>query len=328
MSKIILGIHGLGNKPAKQVLESWWKQSLREGFRLINSPNVFFNFELVYWADIMHPEPQDINISDPGHPLYLEEYYYPARKIKVNEPGTLRKKIHGYIDKQIDKLFLNDDMTLNFSSISDKIIHHYFRDLEAYYSDSPEQEKSGNRSFRDQVRERLATVLRKYEKDEILLLSHSMGSIIAYDVLTHLTPDINIQTFITVGSPLGMPIIVGRIFAEQKKKMIKVAKVRTPDSVRKNWFNFADWEDRIAIDAILKDDFDENIHHVRAVDISVHNDYENRGVRNAHKIYGYLRTPEMAEVISDFLMQGKSKFLLKFEQKINRWFSDFIEKYK
>ena len=41
-----------------------------------------------------------------------------------------------------------------------------------------------------------------------MLIAHSMGSIIGFDVLTFLATDIKINTFITIGSPLGLPVII------------------------------------------------------------------------------------------------------------------------
>jgi hypothetical protein len=61
MSKIIIGIHGLGNKPPKDLCEKWWKKSLREGLNSIGRKYFNFNFELVYWADILHPTPLNPN---------------------------------------------------------------------------------------------------------------------------------------------------------------------------------------------------------------------------------------------------------------------------
>jgi hypothetical protein len=58
-----------------------------------------------------------------------------------------------------------------------------------------------------------------------------MGSIIAYDVLTHMLPKSRIHTFVTIGSPLGMPIVISKIVTEQKKQLIKIEKVRTPENV-------------------------------------------------------------------------------------------------
>ena len=268
-----------------------------------------------------------MDLTDPDDPLYLHEPYLPGRNLPVAEDAPLKTKLIKYIEKQMDKLFLNQDMTLNFSSITDKIMHRYFKDLETYYSDDPAGNGSGEACFRDQIRERLANVLKKHSNKDILLLSHSMGSIIAYDVLTQTAPDIEIDTFITAGSPLGLPIIVGRIFAEQKRKQLDYTKIHAPQNVKYNWYNFADPEDRIAIDGTLNDDYAANRHGVRAIDKVVHTNYEVKGERNAHKSYGYLRTPEMIEVISEFLNRNKFTLYLKYEAKINAVFSRFVEKY-
>ena len=255
------------------------------------------------------------------------EPYRPGRNIAPAEEVPFKTKLMKYIEKQMDKLFLNDDMTLNFSSITDKILHRYFKDLETYYSSTLVDGDDGQAIIRDRIRGRLATVLEKHRKKDILLLSHSMGSIIAYDVLAHMVPNVEIDTFITAGSPLGLPIIVGRIFAEQKKKQLEETKVRTPENVKYSWYNFADPEDRIAIDATLNDDYAENGQGIRAVDKVVHTNYAIKEERNAHKSYGYLRSPEMVRVFAEFLNRNKFKVYLKYEAKINYLFSRFIEKY-
>lgn len=328
MSKIIIGIHGLGNKPSKDILRQWWCYSLREGFRRIGKPQVFFNFELFYWADILHEKPLDVNITDQKDPLFLLETYNPGRRMSENQHGPVRKKLRDYLEKQMDKLFLNEDMTLNFTSITDKLMRRYFKDMEAYYDSSGSEEQSEIKSRRDEIRSRLADTLYIHRGKDILLLSHSMGSIIAYDVLFHTAPHVPINTFITAGSPLGLPMIVGRAFAEQNQGGDGFYKVRTPENIKRNWFNFADTNDTIAFDQTLKNDYAENSANIRVIDIMVNNDYENRGIRNPHKIYGYLRTPEMAQVIYDFLHIGQAGFIRKWNDNINRWISDFIEKYK
>ena len=45
--KIIIGIHGLGNKPPKETLEKWWKQAIADGLKLNSYPSTEFNFELI-----------------------------------------------------------------------------------------------------------------------------------------------------------------------------------------------------------------------------------------------------------------------------------------
>lgn len=328
MSKIIIGVHGVGNKPPKEILQRWWCQALREGFRRIDKPQVFFNFEMLYWADIVYEKPLDVNVTDPKDPLFLVETYNPGRKIPENRQRPILKNLKGYLEKKMDKLFLKEDMTPKFSSITNKFMKLYFKDMEAYYSFTGSEEGSGIKFRRDEIRNRLADTLHRHKGKNILLLCHSMGSVIAYDVMFHTAPDVPVDTLITAGSPQGLPVIIGWIFAERRQTGAVIDKIRTPENVKQNWFNFSDPEDTIAFDADLKDDYAENSGKVRVTDITVKNDYENRGSRNPHKSFGYLRTPEMAEVIYDFLHRGQSRFIQTCSDKINRRFSDFIEKYK
>src|SRR5712691_10825698 len=68
---IIIGIHGLTNKPPKETEESWWADSLAEGLRRNRGASERPPFELAYWADKRHPEgPEDV--------ASLAERYEPA----------------------------------------------------------------------------------------------------------------------------------------------------------------------------------------------------------------------------------------------------------
>ena len=126
MSKIILAIHGLGNKPPNQLLASWWIDSIKEGLNRIGKTFPEIPLEMVYWADILHPEPLDISLRDPDNPLYLEEPYLPSTGKEKPAGKKFIAKILAYFEQQLDHIFLNPDMTLNFEKVTDKIIHNYF----------------------------------------------------------------------------------------------------------------------------------------------------------------------------------------------------------
>ncbi|MDA3954524.1 MAG: hypothetical protein PF485_12830 [Bacteroidales bacterium] len=151
------------------------------------------------------------------------------------------------------------------------------------------------------IRKRLLTILEKYKNDKIMLISHSMGSIIAFDTINFLAPHIKINTFITMGSPLGLPIVISRISAEQKKKMNNESMMKTPFNIIKKWCNFSDILDKVAFNFRLDDDFSENIYGVKPIDFLVVNNYEMNGEANPHKSYGYLRTKEFSSVLNEFI---------------------------
>jgi hypothetical protein len=318
MSKIIIGIHGLGNKPPKKLLKKWWKKSIREGLKAIGHPRFFFNFELVYWADFLHPMPLNPKITDKKDPIYLKEPYTRCESPIKKQSSRLRQKFLDYLEKQIDKIFLKNDLSLHFSSVSDLIIQRFFKDLDAYYSHTCIDIQGSDCLIKDVIRQQLAQVIQKHKNKDILLIGHSMGSIISYDVLTQTVPNIKINTFVTIGSPLGLPIIMSKIASEQKQVLIKKVKLSTPENIIRYWFNFSDLQDRVALNYNLRDDYDENTSGIRVIDKIVYNNYKINGRKNPHKIYGYLQTPEFGEVVDEFLNYDKRKGVSWLLDKINR----------
>ena len=306
MSRVIIGIHGLGNKPPGKVLEIWWKASIREGLKKIGKQKKSFNFEMAYWTDCLHENTLSLAIRDEKSPYYIHEPYVRAEaKQPILKPETLRKKILHDLEAGMEKIFLNKDLTVNYSSINDFIIHHFFSDFEKYYRADCILANDKNRKARDAIDANLADLLYKNRKNKILLIAHSMGSIIAYHVLTEVVPSIPIDTFVTIGSPLGLPVIKSKIAAERGEKIPDKFSLRTPENIVSNWYNLADLKDKIAMDYTLSDDYEENSRNVRVIDKVVYNNYKYNKTKNHHKSFGYLRTAEMAGIISDFLESGR-----------------------
>jgi hypothetical protein len=301
MAKVIIGIHGLGNKPPRETLESWWRSAMVEGLAKLDKNIRMPKLELVYWADIMYEKPLDEGIENREDPYYIDEKYIPGTPDFQPEENSLRQKVLDFIEEQLDKLFLNADLTINYKSITDMVIRRYFKDLEAYYTETCLDENDTKCQVRNTIRNRLAETIKKYNGNEIMLVGHSMGSIIAYDVLTFILPQIDIHTFVTIGSPLGFPVVQGKIAAEWHLKRLVPPKLKTPPGVRKHWYNLADLKDKIALIYDLSDNFQPNYRGVVAEDFVVFNDYQANHIFNPHKSYGYLRTAEFAQILSEFL---------------------------
>ncbi len=138
-----------------------------------------------------------------------------------------------------------------------------------------------------------------------MLIAHSMGTIIGYDVLRDIgrkDPSFEIAHFVTIGSPLGLPHVKAKIIEERTYAGTKRKRVRTPTVVTERWVNYADRRDPVAFDSHLRDDFGSNSRDIRVEDDLVINSYQSpSGEPNYHKSYGYLRTPELSEHIAAFL---------------------------
>ncbi len=319
MKNVIIGIHGLKNKPPKELLEKWWKISILDGLSNIAKHNAEFEFELVYWADLEYPEPRNPEIIDSKDPLYIEHPYIPIRKAESPEKEPkIKRKILDTIEEGLDKIILQEKRISGIEKIVDSTIRRMFRDLDAYYYGfcKIEKEQRAMHAFRSRLRE----VLQKHKHNRVMIIGHSMGSIIAYDTLIHEVPELKIDTFITIGSPLGFPLIIKKILLEQNIKIQSDAKPPTPGNLTSSWYNFSDLDDKITFNYDLADDYLPNVKNIKPIDVVINNTYEYNGQKNPHKVYGYLQNEEVAKVISGFLAKPTSIFA--------RFFARFLERFR
>ncbi len=161
----------------------------------------------------------------------------------------------------------------------------------------------------DQIRELLKAPLRRMlaAGDRILLIGHSMGSIIAYDALWELwhaekNPG-RIDRLLTLGSPLGMRFVQNRLLGFHNGP-----DRRFPGNIR-HWINIAAQGDLTALDPNLRDDFASMLNAGMIESITdVHDIYtyfRNQGGLNVHRSYGYLAHPYIGRVVADWWRADK-----------------------
>ena len=146
--------------------------------------------------------------------------------------------------------------------ISDHVIRALFRDLEVYTYGTCVDRKKNVRPARDVIQDELADTLRRYRRDRVILVAHSMGTIIAHDVLASPRYGLSVDSLVTIGSPLGLPPIMRRL--QQYDSAGGAGVCRTPEGVRSRWINLSDLEDQVAFNYDLADDFAPNSRGVQA----------------------------------------------------------------
>ena len=312
MEKIIIGIHGLANKPKKQVLTKYWKDSIAEGLQKNCKAKPAFKYNMVYWADLLYKNQLHDDINFNFDKLYNAEPYTEAKRgaLKEHKDG-LRDQLIKFAGQVTGKTIDVLHGPLGMEDLAEWALGKVLKDLAFYYDAS---RKIADRSkppkmvvARKVLMDELKQELLKHKGKQIMLIAHSMGTIIAYDVLRRIGrshPSFEIAEFITIGSPLGLSHVKANIFNEtdyeEKKK-----RVRTP-SIVQNWANYADRKDPVAFDTHLEDDYGPNKSGVKVKDDRVLNDYQikkpgGKIEENHHKSYGYLRTPEISRHIITFL---------------------------
>lgn len=312
MPKVIVGIHGLANKPPKAKLTQYWTASIREGLeKNCKLKDAKFTFKMVYWADLLYKyrlhEEAPFNFDK----LYNDEPYVPGRNT-----GPFERHKDGGIDSIVGGALGMFGATIDFAKerfemekLADWVLGKTLKDLAFYYD---ENRKIGDRSkpkkmvlARKVLMDEMKNVLLPLKGQEIMLIAHSMGTIIAYDVLRDIgqsDPDFELAEFVTIGSPLGLPHVKRKIIEERAYSGVRRNRVRTPTVVTGHWKNYADRKDPVALDVHLHDDYKANRRDVAVEDDLVANTYLSpAGEENHHKSYGYLRTPELSEHIRDFL---------------------------
>lgn len=153
------------------------------------------------------------------------------------------------------------------------------------------------------VREILKAPLRAAFADgeRVLLIAHSMGSVIAYDALWELWHEENnrgrVDLFLTLGSPLGMRFVQKRLVGFRNH-----GHARFPGNISR-WTNVSTEGDLTALDPTLRDDFSPMIvlgltESITDIHHSVYGYFRNEEGLNVHRSYGYLVQPEVGTAIA------------------------------
>ncbi len=146
---------------------------------------------------------------------------------------------------------------------------------------------------------------RAWAADErVLLIGHSLGSVIAYDTLWELSragaPG-EVALLITLGSPLGTHFVQRSLQGADEH-----GAARYPANIRR-WRNFTARGDTTALRRRLRPFFAEMIELGLVESIEDRIDFDNyfRGATglNAHEAYGYLVQPLIGEAIGAWLEQ-------------------------
>jgi pimeloyl-ACP methyl ester carboxylesterase len=278
---LIVGIHGVNNKPAQPQLETWWKASIREGLKLEKYQDCSDNldFRAVYWADLGYSEGPIENAAND------EPYTAAASDQLTRYRESLWDKARSAVSAAADDVLEKLKEHIRTGDVADVLLEKLAKDLIMYF---------GNPQVREKVLARFMTAVADSATYEaVIVIGHSMGSVIAYDVLSRM-PDTKVDALISIGSPLGTPYVMGKLadVLQQSQRALSV-----PASVGK-WYNFADRRDVVAIDTHLNDDYEGDI-----MDTLVNNEYKSPagGSARYHKSYGYLRTPEIADVFASLM---------------------------
>jgi hypothetical protein len=303
-------IHGISNKPPKAKLLEDWKNAFASGGLYLEAKGV--TTSMVYWADVVYPSPEtDVSSYesvDGG--LGLEE---PVPLLNLNETSTehefetmkslalkfaarnsdfrdlLEEQFQDVTDERDPATLSEFDLEafgLIPKPIRNRIMKRFLKDVHLYLFNKEFSPRAGESyRVRDHIRSLFANQLVKDAESnrargggKHIVLSHSMGTVIAYDCLKNLDECQSIDSLVTVGSPLGISEVHSELGPGYSKED------GFPSSkVRSEWVNVYDRLDPVALDAKLSNDYRQGGN--KAIqDISVSN--SGRWRHSAWKYFG------------------------------------------
>ena len=292
---LILFIPGLRPKPPAEEHRAQMLRCLIKGLRRV-APDIAGDFDsrssafqLVAWNYPFYHQYHDISDDMPGiEAVLIKEEADPRDR---SEAKSWKRAIIRFIYRIADFLpFLIPQLA------SGKIELH-LRDFRRYVSN-----RGGDaEAARGLLKTPLVDALRAGRP--VMIVGHSMGSVIAYDVLWQLShqsyDSYRLDTLLTLGTPLGQNLIQHRLKGSQEEGV-----GRYPTNIG-DWVNISAAGDLTAIDVKISNDFAamselEVIDTI--IDLPAFNWFRDGGdgALNVHSEYGYLINPVTAGIVADW----------------------------
>ncbi|CAN5171774.1 hypothetical protein BH24PSE2_BH24PSE2_19400 [soil metagenome] len=308
MSRFLLLVHGHHFKPAADTLRTLWIEAIRWGL-LRDAPAALDRFEpvqveLAWFGDctnrLLREVGQDfdeaLDVADRCNALSALKQLDEAKKFR-------RARYEKLPGKTPLKEFLADAAAplLNALRLSERATGALLPELAAYWS----ADGAYGSTVRARIREPLRAALCR--GDDVLVLSHCLGTVAVYDVLWELsrvataqddTPAAKVNVWLTMGSPLGNETVKRRLAGADRP-----GAERFPANVL-NWFNVSAEDDYIAHDKSVADDYRAMLSSrliSRINDIAIYNLCVRYGRSNPHSSLGYLIHPRVTKLITTWL---------------------------
>jgi hypothetical protein len=296
--RIILYVPGMKPKPPALVHRANLLRCLQEGLRR-TSPAVARELaadpdclRLVPWPHLFYPAPSDASLDAPGVERLL--------RLPGPEQADLEEARHWHKTLRRLTYLLSDALPFLIDWVADPKIKETLLDSLRYLRDDG--------GVGQRIREFVGGALHDAlgEGHRVLLIAHSMGSVIAFDVLWELSRVQNnparVDTFMTLASPLGLNFMRHRLLGRHA-----AGAGRFPANIRR-WHNLAAVGDLIALQRSMSRDYREMLDLGLVEEIvdetDLHNYFRGQHGLNVHKCYGYMINPQVAAGIAAWWQAG------------------------
>jgi hypothetical protein len=202
MVQLIL-VHGRGQEFSVPVsVQRALEEALRWGLQRVGS-EVYKDIpiRLAYYGDYWRPDSAAFEVMTPATPTELQRQVTEDMLNAASEPSYALERFELVDWSRLNRLATSVDRYLH---LGDRVVQFFLEDVESYFA---------NDRLRELAIDRVAEAVNE-ANDEIVLLGHSLGSVVAYDFVRN-RPGGSIRGFMTLGAPLGLPTMLRRIASPQ-----------------------------------------------------------------------------------------------------------------
>lgn len=318
----VVYIHGISNKPVASILKCQWD-------------NALFGVELgdrsrmAYWVNrAYYPEPEVASCAGSDLVVTDEQAATTSSITALADTAEVEEAQNKAVEREIDTLAETPEQNAflkriaarmktvetdvpsgtQVAEVDTKILplpgplrlivarqltRVFLRDVNDFLFDADRR-----KAMTDSLAERLSA-----GGDPFVVVAHSQGTMIAYEVLRHLDPaKFQVPLFVTIGSPLGMQEVQDVFKQWTGKKRLE------PPACVAKWVNVAAYLDPVAIDPTLKNEFSNS------TKITDHRVWNPDAPRHPHSGTGYLSTKPVRaavrETLGNTFNQSISQFVI------------------
>lgn len=291
----ILYIPGLLPKPEHALHREQLFRCLRHAMA-VEAPSVLDEldanpdvFDIVSWTHAFYGEHRDLALDIAAIDACLSQ---------TEASAADRREVHG-LRVRLQRLVRvgSDYVPWLVPWLAGEKVARHIGDLKRYTDDVDGAGGDARVQLRD-------CLLESHARDErILLIAHSMGSVIAFDTLWSLCFDsrseFRLDTLFTMGSPLGQWFVRRYLLGHRQQAL-----PREPANID-YWHNLSAWGDMTCARMQLAPMFPNMRAQLKAqTDEVTHNWFRLDGELNPHAEYGYLANRATARVVADWWRRG------------------------
>jgi hypothetical protein len=217
-------IHGIANKPPPDELLRIWRRALADSSDALPLGDLGVTSRMVYWADVLYAAPDADAAAHEGVLENSPEAIDGGGDAEVPLPATVEERI--FLEGLRDRLTDLSDAEIEAVAapeptgeaplglervplpwfLKKRFMAAFLRDVHHYLFDVGFSPRPGEQyRVQQEIRRRFVDVLGDSGVTRPhVVVSHSMGTVIAYDCLKRVAECPPVDGFMTLGSPLGL----------------------------------------------------------------------------------------------------------------------------